>query len=245
MLTPNDTATLLARTKGAAASILLAMLCLGKPLARRDLITLTPYSPPSIDRAMRDLETMGIVQRHPGGQWMLTVQGRQFILGETGLVLESTSQPALPADSCQNAATNVKNFYIPTNSNVVTTNPLTVETTSLPSGEKLFTFDNAAEETVILLTTEGRWEHTKNGKGARDSVTAALTAGWTGQECLDCVEGWLAYAETKKGHWITDPPGFAAHALREQRRPPTPKEATRVPKPEDYISGEFAHLIKH
>jgi len=100
--------------------------------------------------------------------------------------------------------------------------------------------DEAGRETVRLLESHGVWHRTPNGRGARDSVETALQAGWTGEQCLECVQAWLRYARTRAGRWVQAPGRQAAARLRDLQMPAAePDESSR------YISGEFANYILH
>ena len=105
------------------------------------------------------------------------------------------------------------------------------------------TFDEAARETARLLIQHGVWSRTPKGKGALDSVEAALQAGWSGAQCFVCVRDWLVYSRTHAGRWVQFPGRQAAARLRDQILPP-PDPA--VPDdPQRYISGEYAAYILH
>lgn len=233
-----QTATLIGELKGAGASIIIALLCCGKPLTRKELITFTRYSGPTIDRALDRLSLLGFTQQEAATkQHYLTTDARQFILGESqGMLSEEFSK-----------ALEVKNFYSATSSSSLNhetgLNELPGRTTT--SGEvKNFYLDAPAQQAVHILQEGGIATHLASGKGAQDSVEAAIAAGWDGQACLKCVRGWLHHAGTSDGHWIDSPFGFAAHSLRTQNFPPPPKkdpqEDTRR-----YIRGEYADIIQH
>jgi len=100
--------------------------------------------------------------------------------------------------------------------------------------------NEAGRETVRLLESHGVWHRTPNGRGALDSVETALQAGWTGEQCLACVQAWLRYARTRAGRWVQAPGRQAAARLRDLQMPAAePEESSR------YISGEFANYILH
>ena len=72
-------ASLIGELKGAPASIILTMLLLGRPLRRKDLITYTRYSGPTIDKALDRLELLDLVQQPPGQSPLHAHRGRQAI----------------------------------------------------------------------------------------------------------------------------------------------------------------------
>jgi hypothetical protein len=120
---------------------------------------------------------------------------------------------------------------------------LSLSSSELPildvESEKIFFGpDDAAERAVVLLVEKGRYERTKYGKGARDSVEAAMAEGWTGQECLECVEGWLSAMESGQFDWVKDV-GYVAFALREHRKAPSPKK----PKETETVTAKCCHVV--
>ena len=241
-------ASLIGELKGAPASIILTMLMLGRPLRRKDLITYTRYSGPTIDKALDRLELLDLVQQPPGqARYMLTVDAKQFILGEY--------QDALPED--EELEAELKNFYMPpkvgssSNTRVL---DLDLDTPTLAAEGKKFLPDDPddpslpagpAQETAELLIAGGIVPQLESGKGAEDSVAAALKRGWDGQQCLDCVQGWLDYAKTSSGAWIQEPYAMAAAQLRLTRRAPQVK-TKRQPR-NKYIptTGEWAGIVQY
>ena len=231
----SEVARLVGELKGAPASTVLAMLLLGRPMSLQELCTVTRYSAPTLRGAMNRLALLGFVQEERRvGQYVLTVQARQFILGETGLQLGESDQTQVRE----------KNFFslhdMDAKHHVLSPpeDPIILDVS-----EKIF-LDDDAEAAVDLLIDKGRYERTKNGKGARDSVEAAIQGGWCGGECLACVEGWLECWESGQCDWIKDA-GYVAWALREHRRPPSPKKDKKGCDPQAYISGEYGAYIQH
>lgn len=100
--------------------------------------------------------------------------------------------------------------------------------------------DDAGRETVRLLESHGVWHRTPNGRGALDSVETAVDAGWTGEQCLACVQAWLRYARTRAGRWVQAPGRQAAARLRDLQMP-----AAESDDSSRYISGEYAGCILH
>jgi hypothetical protein len=240
-------ASLIGELKGAPASIILTMLLLGRPLRRKDFITYTRYSGPTIDKALDRLELLDLVQQPPGqSRYMLTVDAKQFILGEY--------QDALPED--EELEAELKNFYAPTkvgSSNNTRVLDLELDTPTLVAEGKKFLPDDPvdpalpdgpAQETADLLIAGGIVPQLESGKGAEDSVAAALKRGWDGQQCLDCVQGWLDYAKTSSGAWIQEPYALAAAQLRLTRKAPDLPPPPQNPR-KKYISGKYADIIQH
>jgi len=232
-----EVAQLVGELKGAPASVVLALLLLGRPLGLPDLAAITRYSAPTLRAGIDRLALLGFVQEERSvGQYVLTVQGRQFILGEVGLQVTVDDWMALEE----------KNFFLPHVHGCEALPSSSSENTIIPDveNEKIF-FDADAEEAIRLLVDLGRYETTRTGKGARDSVAAALRNGWSGSDCVAAVAGWVEYWESEEGSWIKDA-GYIAYALRERRKPPTKKKGKADPtNPMSYISGEYGHLIKH
>jgi hypothetical protein len=175
---------------------------------------------------------------------MLTVDAKQFILGEY--------QDALPED--EELEAELKNFYMPpkvgssSNTRVL---DLDLDTPTLAAEGKKFLPDDPAlpegpaQETAELLIAGGIVPQLESGKGAEDSVAAALKRGWDGQQCLDCVQGWLDYAKTSSGEWIQEPYAMAAAQLRLTRRAPKAAAQRKAEKRRSkYISGKFADIIQ-
>ncbi len=105
------------------------------------------------------------------------------------------------------------------------------------------TFNTAAQAAVSLLEKYGVWNRTPGSKGAVDSVQIALAQGWSGQQCLACVEAWLAYANTHAGRWVKCPGMQAAARLRDLQ---LPTQAERNDdNPRRYITGKYAAHILH
>lgn len=229
--------------KGAPATVLLAMVLVGPvSVGPAELAEVTGYSRQTVSSALSALGALGLVRQHARyGGWMLTVDARQFILGEYDPTLEVSGDGA-------DSNSEVKSFNLPTCSSSTCSLGITLdEDTSTTSSEvKKFNLplDEEGEAAVEMLVDAGRWERTRNGRGARDSVEIAVEAGWSGAECLVCVEGWLRFARCggKSADWVKDPAGWAAYALRERKRPP------QVDDPEDtqrYVKGKYAHFIQH
>jgi hypothetical protein len=98
----------------------------------------------------------------------------------------------------------------------------------------------AGRETVRLLELTGVWTRTPNRRGALDSVEAATGAGWSEEQCLDCVRRWLRYATTSAGRWVKAPGRQAAARLRDLQMPQAQCDDEVY-----HISSEYAHLILH
>jgi len=103
--------------------------------------------------------------------------------------------------------------------------------------------NNAGRETVRLLESHGVWTRTPNGRGALDSVETALQAGWTGEQCLECVQAWLRYARTRAGRWVQAPGRQAAARLRDLQMPAAEPEGFN--DSDRYINGEYAAYVLH
>lgn len=229
-----DTAKLLMPLSGTACKVLLGLICLGRSVSAVEVADVAGVSRQSAASALRRLGTLGLVQDHGhgAGQWALTVSARQFILGEVGLVLDGSDVKAL----------DVKNFNVATGSSSTHDHELTDElgSTTYSDDVKFFNIADGYEEAVAALVAAGVAETLPSGKGARDSVVYAIERGWSPDEALECVEGWLAHAKTQAGEWIKFPCAYAAYALREGKRPPVREHDSSY-----YISGEYADIIKH
>jgi len=241
--TKAQVASLIGELKGAPASIILTLLLLGQPLRRKDLITYTRYSGPTIDKALNRLQLLDLIQQPPGqARYMLTVDAKQFILGEY--------QDALAED--EELEAELKNFYMSPKVGSSNTRVLDLEldTPTLAAESKNFLPDapalpdGLAQETAELLIAGGIAPQLESGKGAEDSVAAALKRGWDGEQCLDCVQGWLDYAQTANGEWIREPYAMAAAQLRLTWRAPEIPAQPQNPR-NKYISGKFADIIVH
>jgi hypothetical protein len=186
---------------------------------------------------------------------MLTVDAKQFILGEY--------QDALPED--EELEAELKNFYAPTkvgSSNNTSVLDLELDTPTLVAEGKKFLPDDPplpespappagptlpsgpAQETADLLIAGGIAPQLESGKGAEDSVAAALKQGWDGAQCLKCVQGWLKYADSANGDWIREPYAMAAAKLRLTRKAPDLPPPPQNPR-KKYISGKYADIIQH
>lgn len=229
-----EVARLVGELKGAPASLMLAMLLLGRPMSLPELSTVTRYSAPTLRGALDRLALLGFVQEESRvGQFVLTVQAKQFILGQSDPQVTSNDRPALEE----------KNFFR-LHEHVCEASCISPsEKPDILDVEAKNFFDADAEAAVQLLVEAGRYERTRTGKGARDSVETAIAAGWSGTECLACVEGWLGYWQSDEGKWIKDV-GYIAYALRERHKPPSRIKLSPT-DPQAYISGEFGHLLKH
>ncbi len=236
--TKAQVASLIGELKGAPASIILTLLLLGRPLRRKDLITYTRYSGPTIDKALDRLQLLDLIQQPPGQySYMLTVDAKQFILGEY--------QDALAEDEKLEAE--LKNFYMSPkvgSSNNTRVLDLELDTPTLAAESKKFLPDGPAQETAELLIAGGIAPQLESGKGAEDSVAAALKRGWDGEQCLTCVQGWLDYAASANGEWIREPYAMAAAQLRLTRRAPEIPAQPQNPR-NKYITGKFADIIVH
>ena len=246
--TKAQVASLIGELKGAPASIILTLLLLGQPLRRKDLITYTRYSGPTIDKALDRLQLLDLIQQPPGQySYMLTVDAKQFILGEY--------QDALAEDEKLEAE--LKNFYmspkVGSSNNNTRVLDLELDTPTLAAEGKNFLPDapddpalpdGPAQETAELLIAGGIAPQLDSGKGAEDSVAAALKRGWDGEQCLTCVQGWLDYAQTANGEWIREPYAMAAAQLRLTRRAPEIPAQPQNPR-NKYITGKFADIIVH
>lgn len=233
MTTTTTEVTFLRSIKGAPATVLLAMALLGRGQAV-GCVTLTQatgYSRPTVTAALGVLEAVGLVQRHGRYEsWMLTVSARQFILGEMAPTLDCSEGKTFSLAPCSSSYIH----ELDSEEDTSTTNMSDVKNFSLE-------LDADGEAAVALLIEAGRWERTKEGKGARDAVEAAVSGGWTGAQCLKAAEGWLEYARSAKQ--LYDPAGFAAYALREMRAPPVRAAYQDKDDPQRYIKGKYADLI--
>ena len=219
---PKDTqvASLIGELKGAPASIILTMLLLGRPLRRKDLITYTRYSGPTIDKALDRLQLLSIIQQPPAQKrYTLTTDARQFILGEQVEEPSALPEPA-PDDG---DSKKLKNFYFTkvgsSNNDIL---DLDLDTTTLVEKPKKILPEGPAQQAAELLIEGGIVPQLESGKGAEDSVAAALESGWKGEQCLRCVQGWLDYAKTSSGEWINQPYAMAAAKLRQMQMAPRP-----------------------
>jgi len=236
----SEVARLVGELKGAPSSVVLALVLLGRPLSVGDLSTMTRYSAPTLRTALDRLALLGFIQEEKScGQYVLTVYARQFILGETGNVLVDSEA----------VAEKEKNFFtLHVHDSEALLNPKIETSLSHVEGEKIFCeFDDDAEEAVRALMELGRLERTKNGKGARDAVEAALAGGWTGLDCLEEVINYRRYARTEKGKWIDDVGGYAAYALRMLRECPAYTLKYEDPEYWDWFqeTSPYADIIKH
>jgi hypothetical protein len=242
--TKAQVASLIGELKGAPASIILTLLLLSRPLRRKDLITYTRYSGPTIDKALDRLQLLDLIQQpHGQARYLLTVDAKQFILGEY--------QDTLAED--EELGAELKNFYMPTkvgSSNNTRVLDLDLDTPTSVAESKKFLPDDPelpagpAQETAELLIAGGIAPQLDSGKGAEDSVVAALKRGWDGEQCWDCVQGWLDYAETSSGEWIQEPYALAAAKLRMTQKAPEIPAQPQNPR-NKYISGKFADIIQH
>lgn len=105
--------------------------------------------------------------------------------------------------------------------------------------------DADAQAAVELLHSTGCPVTNRAGKGARETVQAALDAGWTGARIRACVRGWFAYAETAQGEGIKHKGFFTLAKLRQREEPPeqlppppTPDQVAR-----DYIAAAYDRLV--
>jgi hypothetical protein len=73
-----DAALLIRQLKGAPATILLMMLIVGRPTGRNELAFLTTYSEHTVQKALNQLQFIGLAQQHARRNgWALTGAVRQ------------------------------------------------------------------------------------------------------------------------------------------------------------------------
>lgn len=229
--------------KPTSAKVLLYLIWARESVAASSLASVLGMSRQSIAPALQQLEALGLVQNHGNGsqgQWALTVSARQFILGESDPILVDGSVSGV----------SVKNFYTSLASSSSLNNgslnvaPLEITATSSSVKKVNTSLDDDGEAAVTLLQRRGIAERLRSGKGARDSVECAVAAGWSGAQCLECVEGWLAYAESPEGRKkVRSAAAMAAYQVRE--RVMAPVVMLSEDDPRRYVTGAYADVIQH
>ena len=103
-------------------------------------------------------------------------------------------------------------------------------------------WDRRAEDAVARLRATGMPIRTRDGRGAHDSVAAAMAAGWTSDEILSAVRGWFAYADSPQGSTIEHRGFFTGAKLRGLEAPPK-VEKSREQIARDAIAERYRQLV--
>ena len=222
---PREMSVVMAQLKGAPLVVLCVLLGIGKPLGRNELATITTYSPSTVTTALQRLAFLGLAGqtgRYSG--WLPTSRARQlpFVMPD-GVAADDDG--AIEADN------EVEKNFLPASSSSSSLSCSEIETETEqeeepPEVEKN-DLDGDAEAAVAALEGAGCPLRTSRGKGARDAVEAALAGGWSGASALAAVRGWLRYAATPAGAWITHAGFLAAARVARCQQPPAESAAER------------------
>jgi hypothetical protein len=223
---PRELSSVMAQLKGAPLFVLCTLLGIGRPLGRNELATITTYSPGSVTAALQRLEFLGLAARSSRyGGWLPTSVARQLPFVMPSEIAEEDAD-AIEADN------EVQNLHLRSSSSFSSfslTDDSPEETTPTTGEVQILNLplDEDAEEALAALVEARVPERTAKGKGARDAVEAALAGGWTGAEALAAVQGWLRYAATPAGSWITHAGFLAAARVARRQQPPAESAAER------------------
>jgi len=266
--TETQTKMVVRSLRGAPWTVVMAMVMLPNLHGEMELAGATGYSRKTVRQALIDLESLGFVQRNGRFEvWILTSRARQMVLGEA----EQEPEPeAIEVEAeAVDAGAKGKKYPSPSSSSYMSlpasTDSQTTTTTTQSDGkflplddaqagedadgdasqEKDGRLDDAALDAVARMVDLGAPQRTRNGKGARDAVEAALRGGWTSEQTLDAVDGWCAYAGSARGESLSHPGFFVTKQIRS--RVPAPAEATRPESPEErqrrYIEEAYARTV--
>lgn len=92
-----DRVLLVRQLKGAPATILLLMMGIGRPTGRDELVLLTTYSEHTVQKALNQLEFLGLAQNHGRyNGWALTALAQQHFLPADAPIDEDRDVQSLP-----------------------------------------------------------------------------------------------------------------------------------------------------
>lgn len=230
-MTDRELSTFLVQVKGPALSVLIALFGLGgRPAGRDDLVVLTGYSAGSVAAGLERLEFLGLAMRtgrYSG--YVLTSQARQLPLFEQDQALETDDEvvdaDATPVSEVQKITFGSSRCLSLSRSEDVS---VSADSETPPRESEVqksdLELDGDGEEAIALLVETGCPERTRNSKGARDCVEAAIEGGWTCADALEAVEGWLAYAASPAGKWISHAGFLAGSRVARRQWPPAQAE---------------------
>jgi hypothetical protein len=110
-----------------------------------------------------------------------------------------------------------------------------------PAEAVRLSWNQTADAAVLRLFGTGMPMRTRDGRGARDAVEAALMGGWTPDRVLAAVKRWFAYADSPMGATIKHKGFFTAAQLRRRADLPEVKRS-REQRTRDYITERYREL---
>jgi len=236
-------ATLMSQLKGCPLSVLIVMGYFDRCLGRDELAMLTDYSPPSVQKALERLEFLGLAQNHGRYEgWLLTTKARQLPLFAQGeLPTEANAAEVEAEGQVVEESSEVKKIFVDSSSSShehdsKDKDSLTTNYQLQAEVKKLY-LDADGEAAVRALMSTGMPESTRNQKGARDAVSAAVQSGLSGADVLASVNGWLAYVAGNRGNTIKHAGFFTASRIRRGLEAPAPRSD---PKAETVSRDELA-----
>lgn len=264
------------QVKGAQLTILMFMLNFpGRAWGRDDLALYTGLSAPTVSSGLNELAVLGYVQRHARTDgWALTAMAHQAPLpvnaepaalasppsnspqeGEdNGDVIEAeAAPPSNPPQRGEEGDGEVKNFLTSCSSSLTThgvdsenVDKTTTQQRQRPNEVKKFDLGPPGAEAFRLLMSTGMAAHTKKLHGARDAIEAALEGGWTEDETLAAVEGWLDYCESPAGETIRHPGLFTSSRVRQLEAAPELEEIEedRDSQARRYIADAYDQIVR-
>jgi len=251
--------------RGAPWTVLMAMLLLPGPHGVSTLCEATGFSDKTVSRALGDLESLGFVQQH--GRYVayiLTAQARQLMLWDTEkirLPIEAEGEPVEDAPDSETENLRLeeeeaapetvadpgrrKKSVSPSSSSCSPTTGVgshaskTTTTTTPNDSPDPQALDPPAEKALGYLL-----EVAVPRQRALHAIQAALRRGWDGEQVLDCVAGWLDYAESPEGASIRQPGFLALKRLQTLQPAPAPAEQAQ-PTTADYIAAAYERVVRH
>jgi hypothetical protein len=217
-------------------AILCALLGIGRPLGRNELVQITSYSPGAVSTGLQRLEFLGLVaatSRYSG--YLPTSAARQLPFAMSADVAR-TDGAALETDfevQKKSLASSSSSLSLSVSENSLSDSETTptnceVQKKNLDA-EEAQDVDADVEDAIALLVETGCPERTAKHTGARDSVEAALAGGWTGAETYDAILGWFWFADyNPKGHWISHKGFLAGARIARLEAPPEEDQESRT-----------------
>lgn len=265
---PREVAGVMRQIRGAPVTILMTMVMLANATGNEELCRCTGYDTGTVRKALNDLEFLGLVRRFRRyNGYVLTAEARQLPLVIHALpdearqdgddVIEANGAEAKSQNSAESeciSRSDPEKISVGSSSlhdhdlsdqsseKTTTTNQQT-RARGDPEPEKIGLGADATQAVDVLCET-GVPKRTRNGKGARDAVEAALAGGWSGTRVLREVRAWLDYCATDAGSSITTPGVLTACRIRE--RQPAPEQLPLSPEAQarSYIEQQYEQIVK-
>jgi hypothetical protein len=258
--------------RGAPWTVVIAMLMFPNIHGEAQIAAKTGYTRKTVRGALGELETLGFVKREGRYQaWILTVHGRQMILGETdpqALEVEGESLP-LPAMSCHGVgiATQAEHADKTPYTHMDEGENLPLTEGSLTEGS--LTEGSLTEGSLAEGEPEGGTTGAENARQLHLALPDDLRPAWAKLVSLGCppnialqavtdamtyyfaedlcaiIDDWLAYCRSSKGDGIKMPKFFIARRLQAGIDPPELPPPDRDERARAYLEAHQDQIIQH